>query len=433
MQLHPVSAPPGSAAVPLGWKVEWSAQYSRYFYVHLGTNESTWVLPTSSTLPPPPPPPLFQHVVQPVQRKPVPSQSQNLALSSVPSGRFAKQQLQTPGGYFSAPSAQSQTGCGQNYMAQQQQSSYQQPHAPYSAHQQSQFCAPPSGMQQFSPPPTPGTFQEQQRNFTPPSASLSTLNPQYSQQQNVGQTFKPGMYSPAQSNVVTPPLDRQQTNYIPPQNNMGGYHAPPPPQGQVSYYPQHQQNPVSHPQQQQQQQNYYPTQAHPQQQHQAQQTKRTSTLGSNLMGGSMMTKMSSKLTQFQKPAQAAPSPSHTTSRFGAPAAAQANGKPASSGSDWKKWGKRAAIGVAAVGALALGVDAMDGGIFDGAAAVGAGDFGGGGDLSGGDGDWAAGDAQTSLDASAAQLAMEQQGQENALMLADPAGTTYTVVDSNSLI
>ena len=86
------------------------------------------------------------------------------------------------------------------------------------------------------------------------------------------------------------------------------------------------------------------------------------------------------------------------------------------------------MGVAAVGALTLGVDAIDGGIFDGAAG---GDLSGGGDFSGGD-DFTGGggevDAQTAVDANAAQLAMEQQGQENAMMLLDPVGTECKFLD-----
>lgn len=82
----------------------------------------------------------------------------------------------------------------------------------------------------------------------------------------------------------------------------------------------------------------------------------------------------------------------------------------------------------------------------GASAFGGGEFSGGGDWSGGGAEF--GDA-ASVDASAAQIAMEQQGQENALMLLDPPGTTCefpatvrdtgmltridTVVDANSLI
>jgi hypothetical protein len=95
-----------------------------------------------------------------------------------------------------------------------------------------------------------------------------------------------------------------------------------------------------------------------------------------MIGGNMMGKMSSKFTQFQKPST--------------PSATNPTGKPTSSSKDWKKWGTRAAIGVAAVGALALGAEAMDGGIFDGMEDSGGGFFDGaasvedaGGDFSGG--------------------------------------------------
>ena len=137
-------------------------------------------------------------------------------------------------------------------------------------------------------------------------------------------------------------------------------------------------------------------------------------MGGNIMGGSMMNKMSSKLTQLQKGIGGAPSSVHP------------NG-PAKAPADWKKWAKRGAIGVAGIGALALGVDAA-GDMFSGAEALGGGgDLSGGGDFSGGGyegGDAAAVmDAQTAVDANAAQLGMEQMGQENALMLADPPGTT----------
>jgi hypothetical protein len=102
--------------------------------------------------------------------------------------------------------------------------------------------------------------------------------------------------------------------------------------------------------------------------------------------------------------------------------------------DLKKWGTRAAIGLGAIGALALGVDAIDGGLFDGAGADtssmgGDFSFGGGEDFSGGGGDVAL--DSTAVDASYAQLAMEAQGQENALMLLDPVGTEYVMVDGSA--
>lgn len=135
-----------------------------------------------------------------------------------------------------------------------------------------------------------------------------------------------------------------------------------------------------------------------------------------------------------------------------------------------KWGTRAAVGIVAVGALALGVDAVsDSSLFEGAGGgeFAGGDFGGGdaaafdggggGDFGGGDaggfesgggGGYEAGayeggesamDAQTAVDANAAQLALEQEGRNNAMMLTDPVGTEYEVVhtttaaDVNALI
>lgn len=127
-----------------------------------------------------------------------------------------------------------------------------------------------------------------------------------------------------------------------------------------------------------------------------------------------------------------------------------------------KWGTRAAVGIVAVGALALGVDAVsDSSLFEDA---GGGDFaggdfgggdeaafdgGGGGDFGGGDagafgsgggGGYEAGayeggesamDAQTAVDANAAQLALEQEGRNNAMMLTDPVGTEYELVHSTT--
>jgi hypothetical protein len=74
-----------------------------------------------------------------------------------------------------------------------------------------------------------------------------------------------------------------------------------------------------------------------------------------MMGGNIMTKMSSKLTSLQK---------NVTSPDGG------------NSTDWKKWGKRAAIGVAGIGALALGVDAA-GDMADGLAGMSLGDGGAG--------------------------------------------------------
>lgn len=188
-----------------------------------------------------------------------------------------------------------------------------------------------------------------------------------------------------------------------------------------------------------QQHAYYPHQAYayqpappPPQQHQ-QQVRGLSTFNS-LSSNPTLKKWSSKLSQIQN----RPSTTATTET-----ARAASATPTPANGDWKKWTKRAAIGVAAVGALALGVDAIGDA---GASAFGGGEFSGGGDWSGGGAEF--GDA-ASVDASAAQIAMEQQGQENAQMLLDPPGTTCefaaiagdtgmltridTVVDANSLI
>jgi hypothetical protein len=163
-------------------------------------------------------------------------------------------------------------------------------------------------------------------------------------------------------------------------------------------------------------QNSYQPQMHAPMQAQAQ-PNRTS-----VMGGSMMGKMSSKFTQLHK------------GTGGTPSVAQPHGKAPT---DWKKWAKRGAIGVAGIGALTLGIDAGED-MFSGAEAFGGGDFSGGGeDFSGGgyEGGDAAGamDAQTAMDANAAQLNMEAVGRENSLMLLDPAGTECKYCDSNLLL
>lgn len=136
-----------------------------------------------------------------------------------------------------------------------------------------------------------------------------------------------------------------------------------------------------------------------------------------MMGGNMMSKMSSKFGQLQARAT------------GSPTAGQPGGnKPPT---DWKKWAKRGAIGVAGIGALAIGADCA-GDMFSGAEGIG-GDFGGGEDFSGGGEDFSGGgfeggdagaamDAQTAVDANAAENAMAGVGQENAQMYLDPVGT-----------
>jgi hypothetical protein len=138
-------------------------------------------------------------------------------------------------------------------------------------------------------------------------------------------------------------------------------------------------------------------------------------MGSNFLNNPMMTKMSKNFPSFQKGPGATHSPQNP------------NAKP----TDWMKWGKRAAIGVAGISALALGVDA-GADMFSGAEGLsGAEGFCGGGDFSGGGaGDAAAVmDAQTAVDANYAQLSIEQMGQENASMLADPVGTTCELLAS----
>ncbi|KAF2702851.1 hypothetical protein K504DRAFT_508658 [Pleomassaria siparia CBS 279.74] len=85
--------------------------------------------------------------------------------------------------------------------------------------------------------------------------------------------------------------------------------------------------------------------------HQSQQSHRSSTTG-----GTMMGKMSSKFSSFPKSTSI--SMSNMCSKSGTPSAPNPNGKSFISTSDWKKWGTRAAIGVAAIGALSLGVDAI---------------------------------------------------------------------------
>ncbi|KAH7360359.1 hypothetical protein BKA65DRAFT_473514 [Rhexocercosporidium sp. MPI-PUGE-AT-0058] len=197
------------------------------------------------------------------------------------------------------------------------------------------------------------------------------------------------------------------------------------------------QNSFSPPQQPHQQQENY--QQSPSHQPQTQVQTQTPLPPPRKPSSGMMGKMSSKLTEYSKTA------TDKTKRFSV------------SQPGLKKWGTRAAVGIVAVGALALGVDAVsDGGLFDAAAGAGGGDWGGGGgDLGGGDfsgggadgdfggggGDFGGGDmgggesvmdAQTAVDANAAQLAMEQQGRENAMMLLDPVGTEYEVVPTTGL-
>lgn len=128
------------------------------------------------------------------------------------------------------------------------------------------------------------------------------------------------------------------------------------------------------------------------------------------MNNPMMTNMSSKFTSLQRGI------SSNHSNVPTPTVNNPTMSSSAPSTDWKKWGKRAAIGVAGIGALALGVDAA-GDMMSGISGMEAFDGGGGGfDASGMD-------AQTAIDANAAQLGMEQMGQENAMMLLDPVGTT----------
>ncbi|KAF3038683.1 hypothetical protein E8E12_008032 [Didymella heteroderae] len=380
------TAPPTNLpAVPPGWKAEWSAQYARYFYVNLNTNESVWILPTVQ--------PTHVQTPQPViQRKPVPT------LCSDPQGMVS---------HF--PRQPSQV---------QYPTSVQPP--------LQQHNTPAQSYQNFSPPPTPGGSQ-QHYGYVPSNA-------QYAQphQQNFTQAPSPTPYNP-QPCVPTPPIEEQRPHYDTPSANSNAYFVPPPTGANNAQQPQYNNINFAPPPQQpshysHQARSYQP--APPPTQHQ--QPQRPSTFAS-LSSNSTLNKWSSKLSQLQnKPSTTATS---ATARS-APANAQPQSAPTAGGGDWKKWTKRAAIGVAAVGAMALGVDAIGDA---GASAFGGGDFGGGGggDWSGGGdfgaGDVGAGSASEAVDASAAQIAMEQQGQQNASMLLDPAGTTYTVVDGNSLI
>jgi hypothetical protein len=229
----------------------------------------------------------------------------------------------------------------------------------------------------------------QQRQYSQPN--VQTMSPPLTPHAQSPQ--QPSNYAP--SPYTQPPQGfAQQGNGVlssqsAPQQRGGPIHYPQ--QANNSFQPQHQ---FHQPQPQYQQ---------PQQQQFQQQTKRSSMIGSSLMGGSMMSKMSTKLTSFQKPS--------------------AGGPP----TDWKKWAKRATIGAAGIGALALGVDAA-GDMFSGA--EGLADFGGGGEVSGFEGGGFEGGVggevmvdQTAVDASNAQLMMEGIGQDNASMLLDPVGTT----------
>ncbi|KAH7093670.1 hypothetical protein FB567DRAFT_178182 [Paraphoma chrysanthemicola] len=454
----PSPVTPGNLVLPNGWKAEWSAQYARYFYVNIHTKESTWALPAL---------PESQQAPQPLQRKPVPtqsiqaqSQSQSFPTSAKTSyvESYPTPPPQVMTGYFPAPNQQPQYSVNQVPSSQQpyiqaasptvsiqgnpqQQFPSAQPYAPQIAqyapapqhhgpaqrhfasghpvqYQQQSYPTPaatpvsiytppnaPSApqFQQMSPPITPNSMKSPHQNGYVPG---SCNQPNITNNAHTNQPFKAGaspinaMYSPNANNINQPSQQRPITNV---------YQAP-------------QQPPA-----QQYQQNAYVNQTYSQPQHQSSNSHRTSMMSGNFPGGGMMSKMSSKFTQLQ------------TRATGPPAHGQANAKPAS---DWKKWAKRGAIGVAGIGALALGVDAA-GDMLSGAAgmdaAVGADFSGGGGDFTGGGGDFSGGgfegdnaagamDAQTAVDANAAQHAMEGIGQDNAQMLLDPVGTEYTMVN-----
>lgn len=355
------------------------------FYVNLSTNESVWLLPTVQ--------PMLPQTQPTIQRKPVSSQG---PIPQAPTYSIPQQPSQVQHAASIRASPQQHSSAVQNY-------------------------------QNFSPPPTPGVSQ-QQYGYFPSNQSTQPIQQRYTE------APIPASHNP-QPGVTTPAIEERGPIDNRASANSNACFVPPPTSTNASHQPQHPNNnsappPLQHVYYPQQVQSYQPAP----QQSQHQQPQRLSTFAS-LSSNPVLNKWSSKLTQLQNKPGTTPAP--TTARS-APAAST----PA--GGDWKKWTKRAAIGVAAVGALALGVDAVGDA---GAAAFGGGDFSGGGDWSGGGG--VEGGTSEALDASAAQIAMEQQGQQNAQMLLDPPGTTCeclttarnggmltradTVVDSNSLI
>lgn len=355
------------------------------FYVNLSTNESVWILPTVQ--------PTFPQTQPIIQRKPVPYQDPipQAAAYSIPQ-----------------PPSQIQYAASIRPPPQQHGSAVQ-------------------NHQNFSPPPTPGVSQQQYGYFPPHQYT-------HPNQRNFTQAPSPALHNP-QPSVPTPPIEEQGPSCNTPSGNPNAYFVPPPSSTNAAHRPQHHNNNFASPPQQHahypQQAQYYSS-APSQPQHQ--QSEPLTTFAS-LSSNPTLNKWSSKLTQLQN------KPGATTTPVTARSASAA---PTPAGGDWRKWTKRAAIGVAAVGALALGVDAIGDA---GAAAFGGGDFSGGGDWSGGGS--VEGGTSEALDASAAQIAMEQQGHQNAQMLLDPPGTTCeclttvrnggmltradTVVDSNSLI
>ncbi|KAF1917665.1 hypothetical protein BDU57DRAFT_172443 [Ampelomyces quisqualis] len=403
----------GNVSIPQGWKAEWSAQYGRYFYINLSTNESTWNLPATT--------PVHQ-TQQSIQRKPVPGQTlpspaQNQASAPVAQRAYIEGYPTPPpqvsGGYFptiTAPQPQKQPQYTQlPKVVQHPQSQYnqsplaQQHHNPQQQHpqailhqQQQPPCAqsPLSGQPQYSPSisqQSSAPLQQQARNYTPPSATPSSSGPLHAQQPV--QTFSP----------PPTPGTLQSTSYA-----LSPYPQQPQTYAQQSIHllPQQRQQPPQQylPQQQQQYQQPQQQYQQPQQQYQKQPHKRSSMMPASLMSNPIMSKMTTKFSTLQKGAP--------------PTSTHPNGKPPA---DWKKWSKRAAIGVAGIGAVALGMDAA-GDMFSGAEGLAS----GGGDFSGGD--FTAGsegvDAQTAVDANYTELAIAGMGQDNASMLADPVGTTY---------
>jgi hypothetical protein len=333
--------------------------------------------------------------------------------------------------YFQSPIPVS---CQQNPQQQYPSALPQQPQigqyiplANHQAQQQQQFSGSQQGQYQQQSYPTPVA--------TPNSSHVAPVGPGAPNAQQMSPPRTPNSFNSPQPNSYVPLSYNQQTNGNPGYPAVGAPYNPPTQPINSSYHTQV--NNFSQPPQQRQtmngyqgqtqppaqqyQQNGYINQTQAQPQNQAHKSHRTSMMGGSFLGGNMMNKMSSKFTQMQ------------TRATGPPAQGRPGDKPSS---DWKKWAKRGAIGVAGIGALALGVDAA-GDMLSGAAgmdaAVGADFSGGGGDFTGGGGDFTGGgfeggdatgamDAQTAVDANAAQLAMEGIGQDNAQMLLDPVGT-----------
>ncbi|KAH6720198.1 hypothetical protein BKA61DRAFT_651712 [Leptodontidium sp. MPI-SDFR-AT-0119] len=320
------------------------------------------------------------------------------------------------------------------------------PYAQQVAHANSFFGPPPRRSQAQNQsqkwPQTQAAYQQPQNPYGPQAVQ----QPQHQQQQTYGQ---PQGQPPAQYQVQNQAQFQQPGQY---------QHQPSfPPHQLPQQYQQQYQQPLPQAQSQPHQ-----TQAQPEYQTQ---TQTQPLLPPRKPSTGMMGKMSSKLTSYSKTA------TDKTKRFSV------------SQPGLKKWGYQSRDAVSdgslfdAAGAGGGGGDFSGGGFsgggdlgggegfsggggdfsggdfsggdFGGGGDSGGGDFGGGEDFSGGGGDFSGGDfggdmgggesavdAQTAVDANAAQLAIEQQGRENALMLLDPVGTVYeTVPDTgvNSLI